>query len=128
MIGIVVVGHLKVAEALVQTAFSIVGRREQVEYVGFFEDESERSFAQRVREAVKSVDRGKGVLLVCDLFGGSCAFIVGKLYAKREDIKIVCGANLAMLLKLFTYTGPSLEKAATEAIEAAKRGAALLQV
>lgn len=126
MIGIVVLGHQRVAESLVEAAFSIIGKRAQVEYVGFFPEESEKELAQKIKEAVKNVDRGKGVILVCDLFGGSCAFVAGRLYGKKEDIKIICGANLAMLLKLFTYTGSSIDEASSQAMDAAKRGVAPL--
>jgi len=57
---------------------------------------------EKVRETVKNVDEGHGVLVLADLFGGSAANLT--LSQLGEDhLEVVTGANLAMLLEAITH-------------------------
>ena len=54
----------------------------------------------RLGEAVKRVDTGDGVLVLTDMFGGSPANLA--LTFLDENLEVVTGVNLPMILKLAT--------------------------
>ena len=61
-------------------------------------------------QAVKEVNFGDGDLLLCDMFGGTPSNL--SLSFLAEDVEVVTGVNLPMLLKLYTQReSPLLEVA-----------------
>jgi len=52
----------------------------------------------QLKEAVRAVDQGEGVLILTDLFGGTPANISLSLLGPK--VEVVCGMNLPMLIKL----------------------------
>src|SRR5260370_34687354 len=69
MIGVVVATHGKLAEEMIRTAEAVVGKLAQVKPVsGGGTDPDIRA---QLKEAIKSVDTGDGVLLLTGLLGGS---------------------------------------------------------
>jgi len=76
---------------------------------------------QAIREAVAAVDRGNGVLVLADVFGGTPANLAISLM-DDQPIEVVCGANLPMLIKLASARNDcNLNAAATMAREAGRK-------
>jgi len=99
MVGVVVVGHGRLSEAMVQTLESVVGRLEHVAAVTSDPLEGPDSISDRIRAAARRVDRGQGVLIVTDMLGDtqtnvSCAV------AREIGAHVVAGVNMPMLVKL----------------------------
>ena len=61
-------------------------------------------------EAIASVDTGAGVLLLCDMFGGTPSNL--SLSFLDDKVEIVTGVNLPMLLKLYTSREQNLAEVA----------------
>jgi PTS system mannose-specific IIA component len=59
---------------------------------------------EKISEAVRRVDRGKGILILTDMFGGTPSNICLS-FLKEWKIEVITGVNLPMLLKLSTYEG-----------------------
>ncbi|MEO1338264.1 MAG: PTS fructose transporter subunit IIA, partial [Myxococcota bacterium] len=53
----------------------------------------------QIRDAVLRVERGDGVLILADMFGGTAANVALRLVGQHQ-VEIVTGCNLPMLLKL----------------------------
>ena len=70
-----------------------------------------------IDEAVAEVDTGHGVALVTDMFGGTpCNLAIG---ARRADnVEVIYGANLPMLVKLAKCRERPLADASRCAVEA----------
>jgi len=100
MIGVVVCTHLSLASALIQTAEMIVGKYEAAEAVSVEPGDGMEVVLDRLRDAIGKVDSGDGVVLLCDMFGGTPSNL--SLSFLGEGVEVVTGVNLPMLLKLYT--------------------------
>jgi len=98
LIGVVAVSHCRLAEEMLRVAELITGRLPACKALCFDADQPVEEMTRQLREAIKEVDQGKGVLILTDLFGGTPANISLSFLGPR--IEVVCGMNLPMLIKL----------------------------
>ncbi|HAA05250.1 MAG TPA: PTS fructose transporter subunit IIA [Syntrophobacteraceae bacterium] len=98
MIGVVLTSHCSLAEEMLTTAELIVGPLEACRVVSMDPQQAVEVLLAQLKEAVKEVDLGKGVLILTDLFGGTPANISLSLLGPK--VEVVCGMNLPMLIKL----------------------------
>lgn len=98
LIGVVAVSHCRVAEEMLKAAELIVGPLEGCKALCFQAHQSVEEMVRQLRDAVKAVDQGKGVLILTDLFGGTPANI--SLSLLGPNVEVVSGMNLPMLIKL----------------------------
>ena len=98
MIGIVLVSHGSMAKGLLSALEMITGAQDGIVAVQFPLDMTPETLRDITVQAVESVDRGVGVLLLVDLFGGTPAHIAAEQMKVRGDIGVISGANLPMLL------------------------------
>ena len=112
MVGLVVASHGHLADELVATARQIVGEVEHIATLSVEPGSSPEEIRARIKEAVKSVDDGDGVLVFADLIGGTpCTQSLS--LCQQARIEVVTGVNLPMLLKANSLRGqvPLLELA-----------------
>lgn len=100
MIGVVICTHGDLAEHLLASACMIVGDFPGANTVAVHPGDGPDEIRARLEKAIGEVDAGDGVLLLCDMFGGTpsnlCLSLLG------DDREVVTGVNLPMLLKLWT--------------------------
>jgi PTS system mannose-specific IIA component len=120
MFGVVVAAHGGLAPALLQAAEVIVGGIENTRAVALGASASPEALRESLTEAVQAVDQGDGVLVLCDMFGGTPANVclASQLPARLE---VVTGVNLPMLLRVATTRGEPLEEAARSLVECGQR-------
>jgi PTS system mannose-specific IIA component len=111
VIGLVVVSHGRLADALVETASEIVGPFERARALAVSRSESLSEIEERIRTAIRQVDSGDGVLILADMFGGTAANVALQLVG-RSHVEVVTGANLPMLLKVATAIDTATDLAA----------------
>lgn len=67
----------------------------------------------KIASALKAADRGEGVLVLTDMFGGTPSNI-SLSFLDEQHVEVVTGLNLPMLIKLATFSEEkSLEELAT---------------
>ncbi|MGI9297266.1 MAG: PTS sugar transporter subunit IIA [Gammaproteobacteria bacterium] len=88
--------------------------------VSLLGNESRGEIESRLGAAVAEF-RGRGVLILCDLFGSTHAAIACDFARRDKNIACVCGLNLAMLMEAQTARMRPLKQAATRVAEAARR-------
>ena len=98
MLGLLVVTHGALAEVLVEAVRTIVEDVEGLEAVSIDWNDDVDESTKRIQAAIERVDRGKGVLIVTDMFGGTPTNLALSLH-DPERVEIVTGANLPMLIK-----------------------------
>ncbi len=101
MVGIVIVTHLKLGEELLAVAELIVGKLKQFQAVSINPKEGVEEITERISEAIRRVDKGKGILILTDMFGGTPSNICLS-FLEEWKIEVITGVNLPMLLKLAT--------------------------
>ena len=108
----VVVCHGPLAGALVGAVEQIAGR--QVVLVAVSNEGCDRgSLEARVAEAVGA---GPAVVFV-DMASGSCLFAVLRKLRERDDVRVVTGVNLAMLIDFVFHPEESAAAAAARAAD-----------
>ena len=100
MIGLVICTHSNLAEALLNSAEMIVGSIPSSAAVGVHPGDSPEDIHSRLSDALTEVDQGDGVIVLCDMFGGTPSNI--SLTFLSPTIDVVAGVNLPMVLKFFT--------------------------
>ncbi len=105
MTGIVIVTHGPLGEALIRTAEFVLERPiEQIAAVRIDVHPDSETTRAEIARAIIRVNRGKGVILLTDMFGGapmdiSCAFL------EKRRVEVISAANLPILLKAVGMRG-----------------------
>lgn len=98
MIGVLVLTHGQMAEGMLDSCRLFFGNAiPQIKALCLREDESPEAFDQRVLEAIQQLDTGNGVMIFCDLMGGTPSNRCMRLVNDRA--KCISGVNLAMLIE-----------------------------
>ena len=104
MVGIVVVGHGRIAEEAVRTLQSVVGTIDAFEAVSTSTIERAEEIRARIGEAVTRVRRDRGVLILTDMLGDTQTNQSISI-AREMGAEVVAGVNMPMLVKATTARG-----------------------
>jgi mannose PTS system EIIA component len=99
MIGVVVVTHGQLATELVNAAETIVGDMPAFAAVSIGWHEDTEDARHEIEQAVVRVDKGSGVLILTDMFGGTPANLA-MTFLVQGKLEVITGVNLPMLIKL----------------------------
>jgi len=99
MIGLVLVTHGQLAAEFVRAMEHVVGPQEAVEAICIGPDDDMEARRADIASAVATVDQGRGVILLTDLFGGTPSNLAISLMEPGR-IEVIAGVNLPMLIRL----------------------------
>jgi len=102
MVGVLIVSHGGLAEALISEVQSLIGKLQKVKGVSIWPIESEKEIRDRIREKMKEVDDGDGVVILTDILGGTPTNLCLS-FLKEKAVEVVTGVNVPMLLTLSSY-------------------------
>ncbi|MCF8485960.1 MAG: PTS fructose transporter subunit IIA [Rhodobacteraceae bacterium] len=120
MIGIVIVAHGGLAREYLLAVEHVVGPQADMRAIAI-EDDHDRSGKQaEICAAADAVDRGNGVVVVTDMFGGSPSNL-SLLACCGRDRRIIYGANLPMLIKLAKSRTMPVSDAVSAALDAGRK-------
>jgi PTS system mannose-specific IIA component len=109
MIGILLITHDTLGEALLQCACHVLNKRpEQLLQLGVAAGDDPNDLLPLAKQMLKLVDTGEGVLVLTDIYGASPSNLTGKLL-QAGKIEGVAGVNLPMLLRAITYRDKGME-------------------
>jgi PTS system mannose-specific IIA component len=121
MIGLVLVTHGRLAEEFVAAMEHVVGPQKQVRAISIGPDDDMERRRKDILDAVASVDSGKGVVLLTDMFGGTPSNLAISIMDKAK-VEVIAGINLPMLIKLASVrVSSSLEDAVASAQESGRK-------
>jgi len=101
MIGIVLVGHARIASEMMAAVQFVVGEQPLMDAMDITTSSNPESLADELMTKVHNCDVGRGVLLLADMFGGTpCNVAMGCL--QSGHIEVVSGFNLPLLIKAAT--------------------------
>jgi PTS system mannose-specific IIA component len=99
MIGVLIVSHCGIADEMLLAVEQIVGEIEGLEAISIDPSEPPEVIRERIKRGIKNVDKGEGVLILTDMFGGTPANI-SLSFLEKGKVEVVTGVNLPMLLKV----------------------------
>ncbi len=121
MIGLVIVTHGGLATEFRAALEHVVGPQTQLETIPIGpEDDMERR-RDDIVAAVKAVNTGSGVAILTDMFGGTPSNLAISVM-EDQQVEVICGVNLPMLVKLASIRGElPLAKAIDQAKDAGRK-------
>jgi PTS system mannose-specific IIA component len=99
MIGLVIVGHGHLAQEFLAALVHVMGKQDAVVAVNVGAQDDMSAKRSEVEAAIKAVNRGDGVVVATDLFGGSPSNIAISLMEETQA-EVIAGVNLPLLIKL----------------------------
>lgn len=73
-------------------------------------------------ELTDELDNGDGVLILTDLPGSTPSNIASEIARNKNNIRIVSGVNLSMLIRILNYPDSSLEEITEKALSGGRDG------
>jgi len=99
MIGIVIVTHRHLGDALIDAAEFIIGTRpDTMVSVSINLNENVDKLREKIAEGIKKVDQKKGVLILTDMFGGTPSNL-SYSFLEEGRVEVISGVNLPILIK-----------------------------
>lgn len=99
MIGVLLTTHGNLGNELIRATELIKGQLKGVLPISTDQTKGVEDLKKEIGNAIKKLDRGKGVLILTDLFGGTPSNI-SLSFMKEGKVEVVTGVNLPMMLKL----------------------------
>jgi PTS system mannose-specific IIA component len=121
-VNILLITHNKVGDTLLDTASMLMGDCPiQIETIAVPDKCNPENILNSAKHKLSSLDSGNGVLVLTDIYGSTPSNIACKL-GTQENVIVITGVSLPMLMRIMNYPGLSLEELSRKAIEAGKDG------
>lgn len=104
MLGILVSGHAQFATGLVSAARLLAGDMPHLEAVDFKSTDSEEQLQENLKQALERLSDCDGIVVLTDILGGSPFKNAVTISIDRQDVVVLYGTSLAMLVELLMRT------------------------
>jgi PTS system mannose-specific IIA component len=99
MIGIVIVTHNQLGDALIESAEFVLGRRpEALASVSIDLNQNAEALRKKITNGIKKVDEKDGVIILTDMFGGTPSNL-SYSFLDEGRIEVLSGVNLPILIQ-----------------------------
>jgi len=99
MIGILIVTHKKLGDALIDAAEFIIGKKPgAIESISIDLNENAEKLRAKIVRGIKAVDDNKGILILTDMFGGTPSNL-SYSFLEEGHVEVISGVNLPVLIK-----------------------------
>jgi mannose PTS system EIIA component len=99
-IGGVIVSHGQLANELLSAAETIVGVVDNITAVSIGWHDDVDIAREEIARSIERVDRGRGVVMLTDMFGGTPTNIAATFLNAGRPLEIITGVNLPMIICL----------------------------
>lgn len=120
MIGIVIVAHGGLAQEYLSAMEHVIGKQEGAIAISIGAECDRKERKSAICKAVEDVDKGYGVVVVTDIFGGTPSNLALSA-CEDQNRRVIYGANLPLLIKLGKLRRKPLNEAIEQAITAARK-------
>lgn len=120
-VGLLLITHNSTGKDMLDTATKIFGQCPlAVETIDVPYDGNPEQLKSEASKLIEKLDSGAGVLVLTDIYGSTPGNIATAM-CQKENVKIVSGINLPMLVKIFNYSGLNLAEIADSAINGGRK-------
>jgi PTS system mannose-specific IIA component len=125
MIGLLIVTHCDLGKEFLKAAEFIVGHVEAADTVSIYQTLESEEILKSVQEKISSLNKGKGVIILTDMFGGTPSNI-SLSFLQDDMVEVLTGVNLPMVIAIVqNRPDMKLNKLAEKAQEAGKTSISL---
>lgn len=100
MIGLIVTGHANFGSGMTSSVNLIAGEQEAYRYVDFLPTYGTEELTEEIAKAMDELKDCEGIIIFTDLMGGSPFNVAASLGRGKENVRIVAGTNLPMLVEI----------------------------
>lgn len=115
---LVLISHGHLADEMKNSCEMIMGPQEHIHTVALLPEDSQESFYEKFKNVTKNVN-DKEILVFADLMGGTPANTIYKAIASGENIHLMTGMNLAMVIE---WVNSQMLAQESDYLEVAKNG------
>jgi len=108
--AVLLASHGQFAQYALESAQMIMGPQENCEFLTVSVDDTLDNSKKLIKEKVKNLETEKGLIIIVDVFGGTPSNISSELLLQSENVLVVTGLNLPLLLNVFLNQDKELEK------------------
>ncbi|MBU3181255.1 PTS sugar transporter subunit IIA [Clostridium psychrophilum] len=105
MVAIMVGTHGSFSKQILRSAEMIFGKQENVSSVTFETGEGIEDLVEKYKKAAEKLNCKEGVLFLVDLFGGSPFNAASRVVTEGDNMDVLTGINLPMLLEIYGSRG-----------------------
>jgi PTS system mannose-specific IIA component len=102
MIAVIVGTHGEFSREIVNSSEMIFGEQDNLKYVTFKTGEGVDDLVCKYKRSMEKLDYKDGLIFMVDLFGGSPFNAASRIVSENENMDIITGVNLPMLLEVFS--------------------------
>lgn len=99
MVGVLIVTHKDLAEALLKVHGLIMGHQEGILALSLDPDAPAETLVQQIQNSIARLNNGDGVLILTDMLGGTPSNL-SLSFLQEGKVEVVTGVNVPMLMKL----------------------------
>ncbi len=122
MIGILILTLGRVGDGLLEEASLIMGEQpKQVETFQANCDQSPEIILQDLKSVISGFTNVSGVLILADIYGATHVNAACQIL-KHNEVELVAGVNLPMLVKVLNYRNLELDQLVETAVAGGKTG------
>lgn len=110
-VAIILASHGDFAQEGLKSLEMIMGTQENMETVSLYPGEDLRTTVEKMEACAKSLDTTEGLLIICDIFGGTPSNAAATVLLKQENEKTAAyaGLNLPILLEIVSSRNDGYE-------------------
>ena len=125
MVGLLIICHCDLGRELLNAAQLILGKLDNVDTVCISSTTKSEELLSSISSKIKTLDKGKGVLILTDMFGGTPSNL-SLSFLQDDKVEVLTGVNLPMIIAVAQDREElNLEELGKKAQEAGRRSIAL---
>ena len=97
MIGLLIISHCDLGREFLNAAELILGRLEAADAIAITQTTESEEVLKEISKKLKALDRGDGVLVLTDMFGGTPSNL-SLSFLEEERVEVLTGVNLPMVV------------------------------
>lgn len=115
---IILASHGPFAQGALECVEMLMGMQEGVQVISVKIDSNIENLRKQMAESYQTLNQGQGIIILVDLMGGTPCNLASELVVQHDDILLLCGFNIPVLLEVLNNREGSLQdvKSAVEEI------------
>ncbi len=104
MVGLLIICHCNLGKELLSAAELILGRVENSDHMAISQITASEDLLKVMGEKINSLDKGSGVLVLTDMFGGTPSNL-SLSFLNDDRVEVLTGVNLPMVISAVQSRG-----------------------
>jgi mannose PTS system EIIA component len=126
-VGLLIITHNRIGEDLLVTARSMLGRLPlETAALAVSQAQDPDQLLNRAIDLYHRLNGGQGVLVLTDMYGSTPSNIATRLL-RQDQVRVIAGVNLPMLVRVLNYPTMSLHELVNKAISGGHDGILLCE-